>query len=78
MIDPVAVEEVGVAVGPIAQPVEIAFGEHLPPVDGKSPVLTGVAEGVRRNADGITEALERVPGRTIVCLETTAGSGTAR
>ena len=51
MIDPVAVEEVGVAVGPIAQPVEIAFGEHLPPVDGKSPVLTGVAEGVRRNAD---------------------------
>lgn len=35
------------------------------------------ASGVRRNADGITEALERVPGRTILCLETTAGSGTA-
>lgn len=35
------------------------------------------ANGVRRNADAITEALERVPGRTILCLETTAGSGTA-
>ena len=35
------------------------------------------ASGVRRNADAITEALERVPGRTILCLETTAGSGTA-
>jgi deoxyribonuclease-4 len=33
--------------------------------------------GVRRNADGISEALERVPGRTILCMETTAGSGTA-
>ena len=35
------------------------------------------ASGLTRNADGITEALERVPGRTIVCMETTAGSGTA-
>ena len=35
------------------------------------------ASGLRRNADGITEALERVPGRTILCMETTAGSGTA-
>jgi deoxyribonuclease-4 len=35
------------------------------------------ASGVRRNADAITEALERVPGRTALCLETTAGSGTA-
>jgi deoxyribonuclease-4 len=35
------------------------------------------ASGLERNADGITEALERVPGRTIVCMETTAGSGTA-
>src|SRR5207244_13042296 len=35
------------------------------------------ASGVRRNADAITEALERVPGRTILCMETTAGSGTA-
>jgi deoxyribonuclease IV len=33
--------------------------------------------GVRRNADGIVEALERVPGKTILCMETTAGSGTA-
>ena len=35
------------------------------------------ASGLARNADGITEALERVPGKTVVCMETTAGSGTA-
>ena len=35
------------------------------------------ASGVQRNADAITEALERAPGRTILCMETTAGSGTA-
>jgi deoxyribonuclease IV len=35
------------------------------------------SSGVRRNADGIVEALERVPGKTILCMETTAGSGTA-
>jgi deoxyribonuclease-4 len=35
------------------------------------------ASGLRRNADGITEALERVPGRTILCMETTVGSGTS-
>jgi deoxyribonuclease IV len=35
------------------------------------------AAGLARNADGITEALERVPGKTVVCMETTAGSGTA-
>jgi len=33
--------------------------------------------GVARNADAIADALERVPGRTVLCLETTAGSGTA-
>jgi deoxyribonuclease-4 len=33
--------------------------------------------GVARNADAIAEALERVPGRTVLCLETTAGTGTA-
>jgi deoxyribonuclease-4 len=33
--------------------------------------------GLARNADGIAEALERVPSGTILCLETTAGSGTA-
>ncbi len=32
--------------------------------------------GVARNADAITEALERVPGRTVLCMETTAGAGT--
>jgi deoxyribonuclease IV len=35
------------------------------------------ASGLARNADGIAEALERAPGKTIVCMETTAGSGTA-
>lgn len=39
--------------------------------------LDDPASGIRRNADAITEALERVPGRTVVCMETTAGSGTA-
>lgn len=33
--------------------------------------------GLRRNADAITEALERAPGQTVLCMETTAGSGTA-
>jgi deoxyribonuclease-4 len=35
------------------------------------------ASGIARNADAITAALEQVPGRTVLCLETTAGSGTA-
>jgi deoxyribonuclease-4 len=33
--------------------------------------------GIARNADAITQALEMVPGRTTLCMETTAGSGTA-
>jgi len=33
--------------------------------------------GIARNADAITEALSRARGRTVLCLETTAGSGTA-
>jgi deoxyribonuclease-4 len=33
--------------------------------------------GIQRNADGITEALARVPGQTILCMEITSGSGTA-
>jgi deoxyribonuclease-4 len=33
--------------------------------------------GIARNADGITEALERVPGNVMVCMETTVGSGTS-
>jgi deoxyribonuclease IV len=33
--------------------------------------------GIARNADAISEALATVPARTILCLETTAGSGTA-
>ena len=35
------------------------------------------ASGRARNADAITEALTRVPGRVRILLETTAGSGTA-
>jgi deoxyribonuclease-4 len=33
--------------------------------------------GIARNADGITEALSRVSGHTILCMEITSGSGTA-
>jgi deoxyribonuclease IV len=33
--------------------------------------------GVARNADAISEALSAAPGSTMLCLETTAGSGTA-
>lgn len=33
--------------------------------------------GLARNADGIAEALARAPGPTVLCLETTAGTGTA-
>lgn len=35
------------------------------------------ASGLARNADAITEVLEQVPGPTVLCLETTAGAGTA-
>lgn len=35
------------------------------------------ASGVKRNADAIAAALETVPGRVRVLMETTAGSGTA-
>jgi deoxyribonuclease IV len=34
------------------------------------------AAGLQRNADAITEALERVSGKTVLCMETTAGAGT--
>jgi deoxyribonuclease IV len=33
--------------------------------------------GIARNADAISESLAAAPGTTILCLETTAGSGTA-
>lgn len=35
------------------------------------------ASGIARNAEAITEALNEVPGRVRILLETTAGSGTA-
>jgi deoxyribonuclease-4 len=36
-----------------------------------------VQSGLQRNAESITEALERVPGRCVLALESTAGSGTS-
>jgi deoxyribonuclease-4 len=33
--------------------------------------------GIARNADAISEALAATPGSTVLCLETTAGSGTS-
>jgi len=33
--------------------------------------------GIARNADAISESLAAAPGSTVLCLETTAGSGTA-
>jgi deoxyribonuclease-4 len=33
--------------------------------------------GIARNADAISESLARAPGETVLCLETTAGSGTS-
>jgi deoxyribonuclease-4 len=33
--------------------------------------------GIARNADAIAESLARVPGAMVLCLETTAGSGTS-
>ncbi|MEX2179374.1 MAG: deoxyribonuclease IV [Gemmatimonadaceae bacterium] len=33
--------------------------------------------GLRRNAEAIAEAMERVPGRCVLAIECTAGSGTA-
>ncbi|MGH7627675.1 MAG: deoxyribonuclease IV [Gemmatimonadaceae bacterium] len=34
------------------------------------------SSGIERNADAITACLEQVPGRTVLCMETTAGAGT--
>jgi deoxyribonuclease-4 len=36
-----------------------------------------LASGIARNADAVTEALERVPGRCVVAMEATSGSGTS-
>ena len=35
------------------------------------------SSGIARNADAIAACLEQVPGRTVLCMETTAGAGTA-
>ena len=39
--------------------------------------MDGREAGIARNADAITEALERAPGTVVVCMETTVGSGTS-
>lgn len=36
-----------------------------------------LASGIARNAEAIAEALERVPGRCVVAMEATSGSGTS-
>ena len=56
VIDAVAVEEVRVAARAIAQPVEVALGEHVPAIHRQAPVLSGFAEGVGRHADRRIEA----------------------
>ena len=45
--------------------------------EAKSAFLPTLTSGIQRNADAITEALTRVPGKTVLCMETTSGSGTA-
>ena len=40
----------------VAQPVEIALRQHVPPVDRQSPILARLAERVRRNADRCVHA----------------------
>src|SRR3954466_9422189 len=39
--------------------------------------VDGRESGIARNAEAITEALAATPGSTVLCLETTAGSGTS-
>ena len=39
--------------------------------------IDDLTSGLHRNADAIAESLERVPGRCLLALEATAGSGTA-
>lgn len=48
--------------------------DHL--VSHPGNYMDGREAGIARNAEGIAEALARVPGRTVLCLETTAGAGT--
>ena len=36
-----------------------------------------LASGIHRNADAVAEALERVPGKCVVAMEATSGSGTS-
>jgi deoxyribonuclease IV len=39
--------------------------------------MSDMESGIARNADAITEAMERVPGRCVIAMEGTAGSGTS-
>ena len=56
MIDAIAVEQIGVAARAVAQPVEVALGQHVPAVDRQAPVLPGLAERIGRHADRRVEA----------------------
>ncbi len=55
MVDAIAVVQVAAAPRALAKPAEIVVRDHVPPIDRHAPVLTGVAEGVRRHAEGDVE-----------------------
>src|SRR5262245_2682320 len=51
MIDAVAVENIGAAPRPLAQPAVVLHGDDIPAIDRHAPVLTGGAERVGRHAE---------------------------
>jgi deoxyribonuclease-4 len=53
-----------------------ALGLHLL-VSHPGNHMGDLESGIRRNADAITEALERVPGSCAIAMEATSGSGTS-
>lgn len=53
-----------------------ALGLHLL-VSHPGNHMGDLESGIRRNADAITEALERVPGKCVIAMEATSGSGTS-
>lgn len=53
-----------------------ALGLHLL-VSHPGNHMGDLESGIRRNSDAITEALESVPGRCVVAMEATSGSGTS-
>ena len=51
VIDAIAVEQLSVAARTLPQPAEITFGQHIPAIHGKAPILSGLAGLVGRRAD---------------------------